>query len=217
MTAPGSYTTDTSDMFAVHRAILGALDSAPTLVTGAGDDAERAEIVGSFYENVLEFLHVHHGGEDELIYPLLEERCGDQLADLVRIDDQHKTLYAPMDDGRSAIAAWRIAPSTATAQGVVESLGAIDAALRPHLGDEEATVVPLCTAWISPEEWAQLPAHAMQSFRADKPWLVLGLVFEQLTSEQRAGMLEGMPPEMRTVWSEQWEPAFEAFVAEVRA
>jgi hypothetical protein len=217
MTTPGNYATDTSDMFAVHRALLEALDSAPTLVAGAGSDAERAETVGSFFENVLEFLHVHHSGEDELLYPLLEQRCPDRLAELVEIDDQHKTLFAPMDTGRSAIAAWRVAPSATTAQGVIDALGAIDAALRPHLSDEETTVVPLCSVWISPEEWARLPAHAMQSFRSDKPWLSLGLVFEQLTPAELDGLLAGMPPEMRALWTEQWQPAFESFVTDVRS
>jgi hypothetical protein len=56
----------------------------------------------------------------------------------------------------------------------------------------------------------------MMSFRADKPWLMVGLVREQLDQEQRDGMLAGMPPEMRTMWTEQMEPAFNAFIAEVR-
>jgi hypothetical protein len=42
------------------------------------------------------------------------------------------------------------------------------------------------------------------------------LVREQLDQEQRDGMLAGMPPEMRTMWTEQMEPAFNAFIAEVR-
>jgi hemerythrin-like domain-containing protein len=217
MTSPGSYNTDTSDMFAVHRALLGSLGAAPSFVARAGDDAERVEAIGSFYENVLEFLHVHHSGEDELLYPLLEQRCGDQLAELVRIDDQHKLLYEPMDVGRSAIVAWRSAPSPDSAQAVVDAMASVDRTLRPHLADEEATVVPLCTTWISPEEWGQLPGHALQSFRADKPWLILGLVFEQLAQEQRDTILAGMPPEMLAVWTEQWRPAFDSFIAEVRS
>ncbi|MFI5035490.1 MAG: hemerythrin domain-containing protein [Acidimicrobiales bacterium] len=216
MTSPGNYNTNTSDMFAVHRAILGALDAAPRLVGGTSADADRGETIGSFYENVLEFLHVHHSGEDELLYPLLEARCGDRLAELTRIDDQHKTLYEPMDMGRAAIAAWRAAPSAESAQPVVDAIAAIDETLRPHLADEEETVVPLCSLWLSPEEWAQLPAHSMMSFRADKPWLMVGLVAEQLTPEQRDGMIAGMPPELQTMMTEQWLPAFDQFISKVR-
>ena len=38
----------------------------------------------------------------------------------------------------------------------------------------------------------------------------------ELDQEHRDGMLAGMPPEMRTQWTEQMEPAFNAFMAEVR-
>jgi hypothetical protein len=69
---------------------------------------------------------------------------------------------------------------------------------------------------MSPEEWGALSGHAMMIFRADKPWLPLGLLREQLDQEHRDGMLAGMPPEMRTEWTEQMEPAFNAFIAEVR-
>ncbi len=217
MTTPGSFNTDTSDMAAVHRALLGALDSAAAYVGQAGDDTDRVEVIGSFYENVLELLNVHHGGEDKLLYPLLEQRCGSgDLAEIARINDQHKVLDAPLDAGRSAIATWRSTPSPESAQALVDALAAIDTTLRPHLTDEEMTVVPLCTTWISPEEWAQLPAHAVQSFRADKVWLALGLVFEQLTQEQRDAILTGMPPEFQKVVTEQWMPAFNTFITEVR-
>jgi Hemerythrin HHE cation binding domain len=86
MTTPGIYRTDVSDMFAVHKALTGALDAAPTYVAKAGVDSERVDVIGSFYENVIELLHVHHAGEDELVYPLLEERCTESRSELERID-----------------------------------------------------------------------------------------------------------------------------------
>ena len=216
MSNPGTYTTDTSDMFSVHRALLNALGEAPTYVSSAIFNAQRAEMIGSFYENVLEFLHVHHTGEDELVYPLLEERCKEELPLIQRIDAQHKYLDEPMDAGRSAIAAWRAAPSPEEAQAVLDSLSSIVETLRPHLSDEEIYVVPLCSAWISSEEWSRLPGHAIMSFRADKPFLAFGLVYEQLDADRRDAVLAGMPPEFRTVVTEQWLPAFDTYIAEVR-
>jgi hemerythrin-like domain-containing protein len=216
MTTPGNYTTDVSDMYAVHRALMNALDAAPTYVAGAGVDGARVDMVGSFYENVIEFLHGHHAGEDELVYPLLEQRCPERRSELVRIDDQHKLLYDPMDAARSAIATWRAAPSTAYAQAVIDAVGSIDEVLRPHLAEEEAVMLPLAATWMSAEEWGRVPGHAHMVFQGDKPWLPLGLIREQFSQEQRDGMLAGMPPEMRSEWIEQMEPAFNAFIAEVR-
>jgi hypothetical protein len=121
-----------------------------------------------------------------------------------------------MDAGRSAIAAWRAAPSTETAQAVIDAIASIAEPLRPHLAEEETVVLPIAAKSMSPEEWGALSGHAMTIFRGDKPWLPLGLLREQLDQEHRDGMLEGMPPEMRTQWTEQMEPAFNAFIAEVR-
>jgi hemerythrin-like domain-containing protein len=212
----GNHNTDVSDMVAVHRALTGALDAAPAYVAKAGLDSERVEVIGSLCENVIEFLHVHHTGEDELIYPVLEARCAESRSELERINDQHKLLDARMDAGRAAIATWRAAPSTDNAQAVIDAIASIVEPLRPHLAEEETVILPIATKWISPEEWARLPGHAMASFRADKPWLMMGLVGEQLDHEHRDGMLAGMPPEMRTMWTEQMEPAFNAFITEVR-
>jgi hemerythrin-like domain-containing protein len=203
-------------MYAIHHALTGALDAAPDYVAKAGVDSGRVEAISSFYENVIELLHSHHTGEDEVVYPVLEERCADRRADLERIDNQHKLLHEPMDAARSAIATWRAEPSADNAQAVIDAIAAIDEILRPHLAEEETVMLPIATQWMSPEEWGQLAGHAMGIFRADKPWLALGLVREQLNQQQRDGMLAGMPPEMRTAWIEQMEPAFNAFIAEVR-
>ena len=135
MTTLGTYNTDVSDMYAVHNALTGALDAAPRYVAEAGVDAERVEVIGSFYENVIEFLHVHHTGEDELVYPLLEERCAESRSELERIDDQHKLLHGPMDLGRSTIATWRAAASTEDAQAVIDAIASIADPLRAHLAE----------------------------------------------------------------------------------
>src|SRR5262245_58251511 len=51
----GIYDTDVSDMFAVHKAILGALAAAQAYVAEAGLDQARVDTIGSFNENVIEF------------------------------------------------------------------------------------------------------------------------------------------------------------------
>jgi hemerythrin-like domain-containing protein len=215
-TVGNSYDTDVSDMYAVHKAILGALDAAQAYVAEAGLEQKRVDTIGSFNENVIEFLHVHHGSEDAVLYPILEERCAESRSALERIDAQHKSLYAPMDAGRATNAAWRATPSTDTAQALIDAIGSIGETLRPHLAEEEVTVLPIARKWISPEEWARMSGHSMMSFAADKPWLMVGLVLEQLDQQHRDSMVAGMPPQMRTMWLEQMEPAFNAFISEVR-
>jgi hemerythrin-like domain-containing protein len=215
MSEPGTYDTNTDDMLAVHHAITQALTSAPRLVGGASDAGNEAA-VASFYQNVIEFLHVHHAGEDELIYPVLESRCVKDDDLLERIDSQHQLLHEPMDAARAAIVAWESAPTPQSAQAAVTAILAIESTLTPHLREEEANVLPLAKKWLSQEEWGQLPPHALQTFSLDKPWLALGMVYDHLPSDAERNMMIGsMPPPLQQMWTEQWQPAYRLFLAEV--
>lgn len=213
----GTYSTDTNDMRAVHGALLSSFGSADALVAGAGSDRVAVHTASSFLGNVVEFLHVHHQGEDVLIYPVLKERCPANRGLLTRIEDQHRLLDEPMADARLALDAWRSEPTSATADRIVGSFSLVRETLAPHLTEEEDEVLPLASAYLSPEEWAQLPGHAMSIFAGDKPWLALGLVREGLPEQQRGEMLAGMPPPLQQLWTDEWEPAFNTFIAEVRA
>jgi hypothetical protein len=120
-----------------------------------------------------------------------------------------------MAAAKSAIGTWRSDPSTGTT--VVHTLTVVDETLGPHLTEEENEILPLASSYMAPEEWAELPGDALRSFSGDKPWLALGLVREGLTEAQRALMLAGMPAPLQQLWTEQWEPAFSSFIAEVRS
>jgi hemerythrin-like domain-containing protein len=214
---PGNYSTDTNDMRAVHGALLSSLDSAGALVAGAGSDMAAVATASSFLENVVEFLHVHHQGEDELVYPALKERSPENQGRLACIEEQHRLLDEPMVDARSTLGAWRSGPTAITADRAVGAFSRVHRTLAPHLAEEEDEVLPIASAYLSPEEWAMLPGHALRTFTGDKPWLALGLVREGLTEAQRSAMLSGMPPPLQQQWADEWEPAFTSFIAEVRA
>jgi hemerythrin-like domain-containing protein len=202
-------------MIAVHRAILGALDDAPRLVDAVGTDPERHDDVVDFYSIVLDFLHEHHAGEDELLYPKLEERCPEHRSLLETIDAQHAELNGPMSTARSTLSAWTTdSPRSATA--LVDALNAIDGPLRIHLSEEEANVLPVAAKWNSPEEWDGLRAHGMGSAPPDKLWIIFGLINEHLSDDARAAMHAHMPPEVRTMAEEQWLPMFASYIAHLR-
>ena len=79
--------TDTSDMIAIHDTIRRAIRDAPGQIKAVSDgDIERARRVAEYLSEVFWLLQVHHEGEDELLYPLLEERL-----------PQHKELFARME------------------------------------------------------------------------------------------------------------------------
>jgi hemerythrin-like domain-containing protein len=212
-----TFQTETGDMRTVHKALLAAFDAADALVDAAGTDAAKVAVVATFFENVLEFLHVHHEGEDVLLYPRIVERCTEHATLLEQIDKEHALLNEPMAAARGAIAAWEMDPTSDTGAVVAASLDIVEGALRPHLRIEEDLVLPIASAHISPEEWGQLPAHSMQSFSGDKPWLPFGLILEQLSDEHRTVMLSHMPEPVHQAWDQQWSPVFSGFMTELRA
>ena len=81
---------------------------------------------------------------------------------------------------------------------------------------EEAEIVPLAGDHVTVEEWGMLPAHGFANFTGDKVWLILGLIRENFTDEQRAIMLAQMPPPAVEMWQSMGEASFDQMMAEVR-
>ena len=66
---------DTREMVVVHTAFRREIGAAPGLVRGvAAGDRARAHVVGDHVGLLLEMLHHHHVGEDDLLWPKLLER-----------------------------------------------------------------------------------------------------------------------------------------------
>jgi hypothetical protein len=64
---------DTRDMLLIHRVIRREIGRLPGLFRTAGEPARAARITAHASE-MLDFLPVHHTGEDELLWPALRRR-----------------------------------------------------------------------------------------------------------------------------------------------
>jgi iron-sulfur cluster repair protein YtfE (RIC family) len=202
---------DTNDMFAVHGVFRDSLGAAPTLVGGiAPDDAERVALIANYYENILSFLEAHHDGEEKLVFPLLRERCDGAGALIDHMAEQHEEALALLEQAKSSLAAWPSGDAAAQA-AAQERLDALCSHLVRHLTEEEQKVLPLAAANLSMEEWGALPGHGMANFHGDKIWLILGLIQERMTDEQRAAMLAHMPPPALEMWTGFGAQAFEDY------
>lgn len=208
---------ETSDMIALHRIFRDALAGSNRFVGSVADgDTDRAELVGSYYANVLELLHSHHEGEDELLTPRLLERMPEQAPTIERIAQQHQAVLAAVEAAEQAIATWRAAPSGDNRESAMSALAALQAGLTPHLDEEERVVLPIAAQCIDVAEWAQLPEHGLKTFGGDKLWLINGLVQEQMSPEQRASMEAHMPPSMLAQWNESGCEMFRSFITALR-
>jgi Hemerythrin HHE cation binding domain len=202
---------DTTDMFAVHGVFRDSLGAAPTLVGGiAPGDAERVALIANYYENILSFLHAHHDGEELLVFPLLKERCDGATELIDHMAEQHHEALELLEQTKVALAAWP-GGDAAAQTAAQERLDALCSHLNEHLAEEEQKVLPLAGEVLTMEEWGALPGHGMANFDGDKIWLILGLIRERMTDDQRAQMTAHMPPPALEMWTNFGEQAFKDY------
>jgi iron-sulfur cluster repair protein YtfE (RIC family) len=206
---------DVSDMYPVHNALRDSLAAAPRLVGGvdATDDARR-DLIANFYQNVIAFLHVHHHGEEQLIFPLLLERCEGQRQLIERVAGQHRDVDSLVSQSTATLGDWTSERGDAQ-EPCAQKLQELGQRMEEHLTDEEQHLLPLCATSLTEAEWGALPGHALGAFEGDKVWLILGLIRAHMTEEQRDRMLSHMPPPAVDMWTGFGESAYLDLMAEV--
>lgn len=208
---------DTSDMIGVHRVFRDAMAAAPRLIAAVKPgDIARAEVVATYYSNVLAMLHAHHEGEDELMTPKLLQRCPERADVISRIASQHHGLVDAVKAVERQIPGWAENPSIETGAKLAAALATVGAQLTIHADDEEREILPIAAQHMNVAEWGELPGHSMRTFSGDKLWLVLGLVQEQMTPEQVARMEANMPPALADFWTGTGRRLFQEFIADLR-
>jgi hypothetical protein len=191
---------DVTEMAAVHRVFRGAFTMTPKLVGGVADgDREGAAVVGAYLSTVLKFLHAHHTGEDELMFPKLVERAEDPEL-VARVNAQHHLIEPALAAAGATASDWSAGGSAELGRRLVGEVAVLAGVTTPHLDEEEATIMPIVSEHITLDEWHELPGHALRSMEGDELWLVLGLVRDQMSQEQRDHMLEAMPPPLVEAW-----------------
>ena len=210
-------TCDTSDMYIPHGMLRSAFAIAGDVI-GAGPfaDGDRTELISSFYANVLAFLHAHHGAEDALLWPLLRDRAPEQAALLDRMDGQHAAIEEVAVVASRALSGYSSAPTEEGAHALIAAIRRLAAELDVHLAEEEREILPLAAVTVSQDEWGSLPGWAMGHFSGDKIWLVLGLIFEQMTDAQVSATLAHVPSALREMWATTGHRDFAALIAAVR-
>jgi hemerythrin-like domain-containing protein len=206
---------DTSDMAAVHQVFRSSLASGPEFVASAASDDERRALIANYYANLMAFLKVHHEGEEELVFPLLIERDPEHRAVVERCESQHADVVGRMLAVNESVNSWELKGDSGAPE-LLEAMRSLDESLTPHLDEEETEVVPLAAEHLTVEEWGAMPAHGMRNFEGDKVWLIVGLIRENFTQQQRDAMLEAMPPPARQMWEGMGEAAFNTLIAQVR-
>jgi iron-sulfur cluster repair protein YtfE (RIC family) len=209
--------TDTHDMVVVHRAFRREFTLISPLVRAVpAGDTGRAAVLTDHARRILTGLHLHHTGEDELLWPKLLERCTPD-ADLVhRMEGQHEQVELHTERLHSALARWEAEARPAVTEEVAATFDALRAALFVHLDEEEREILPLAARHVTQAEWAELAEHGFgQMAKSDLP-LMFWMVVEEATPQEAAEMYANVPPPVRLLLRTVFARRYRRYVKRVR-
>jgi hypothetical protein len=145
---------DTRMMAVVHRALTRDLERVDLAVTTQPyPRGRRREALGEHVAWLMRFLHEHHTGEDEGLWPLVRERNPGAAPLLESLEADHRAITPAAE--RLEAAGIRYAASSGEGERAElhNALQALNAVLIPHLEREVAEAMPVVSASITHADW----------------------------------------------------------------
>jgi hypothetical protein len=203
---------DRQEMIMVHDMFRREFGLMPGVVRAVADgDRDRAAVIAGHIGMVTAILHEHHQAEDDLIWPVLVERCAPETAPLVGLmESQHEEVAAIGRAVDEALAGWTAHAGPAAREALAGALDRLVAVLRDHLALEEERVVPLIVKALPAAEWAQMLEKVAGGLPAEQLTLTFGMMMYEGDPEIIDLTVTNMPPEVRPVIKELASGAFAA-------
>jgi len=213
---PTRHACDTSDMRIPHAVLRENLADPERIILTAGPDPSRVEPVGAYYGAVLDFLHLHHTAEDVVLWPRLRERVPDRKELLDRMESQHTAIGAATIAAQAALDDYRSSPTPVNARTLVSAINTLNKVMEAHLSEEERSILPLAAVSLDQDEWDQMPSYALSHYRGGRPWLLLGLLFDEMTPAEREEMLARLPMPLLQIWEDDGPQRYRDLMSVVR-
>lgn len=166
----GGQAPDILGMKVAHRAMRGDLRRLAALMqdVAAGRttcDARRARAITWYTDRLAESIHHHHRTEDDVLWPVIEQRAG-SLIDLTELTDDHSVLDPELDRLRAAALALQADPaSQERAAALALQFAELRDLLDEHITEEEADVFPVILEYLSVDDWTRVERSAQRSGR----------------------------------------------------
>jgi hemerythrin-like domain-containing protein len=192
---------DTSDMVIVHRMFRRECALLPQLVAAvAAGDVARARIVAGHAREVLDMLHHHHMGEDELLWPRLSARTRFHTDLLARMDSQHQGLAMLLEHAATALADWLDAPTAHTSTPLTALLEQLSTGLNEHFDEEEAEILPIVERVLTAAEYQEVGQRGLVAIPLTRRLIVLGYLLEGATPQEQTDFLAAIPRPARLAY-----------------
>jgi hemerythrin-like domain-containing protein len=192
---------DTSDMVIVHRMFRRECALLPQLVAAVPvGDVTRAHTVAGHAREVLDMLHHHHLGEDELLWPRLLARTRFHTDLLARMDSQHHGLAVLLEHAATALPEWQDTPTAHTSTPLTTLLEQISTGLNEHFDEEETEILPIVERVITAAEYQEVGQRGLVSIPLTRRLIVLGYLLEDATPRERTDFLAAIPAPARLAY-----------------
>jgi len=201
-----------SEMLIAHDVFRREFALVPGLVRGvAAGDRDRAQIIGDHIQGATSVLHTHHVLEDDNVWPLLLDRCGESVAPLVGLmESQHHQIATLIPQVDEALTVWRDSATVESRQALVDVLDRLIPALKEHLSTEEGRVVPLMERHITAAEWNEFLKNESAAVDPDHLPLMLGMLMYEGDPESVEQVIATMSADTGPVIRRLAAPTFAA-------
>lgn len=194
-------TCDASGMAMIHRLFRSGYGEAPGLVRGVRDgDRRHAEVVAGHLGMLSAALHAHHEGEDQRLWPALDDRAPGCALHVARMKDQHREILTRVGELDAVVPAWRSTADAGAAAAVVSALEGVNRALAVHLPDEEATIVPVMEYTLTEAEVRWFSEHGRKATPKGYTWPSLGMILAAQPDGGEKFLREDLPAPVRLLW-----------------
>ncbi|MBP3044440.1 hemerythrin domain-containing protein [Arthrobacter jiangjiafuii] len=193
--------TGSAGMRRVHRFFLWAYDEAPGLVrsTDTGDTA-RAAYVGEVLGNFDGVLHIHHEGEDLLMYPQLAGRAPGCALHVTQMLEHHRQVGERLDRIEPVRQRWMETAGAEDSEELADLYEDLSALLKVHLRREVTEVMPVVDRVLSEKEMDAVGQHGIEQF--DKKFLVgyLGMMMATNPLDDQKAFFKEIPAPVRLAY-----------------
>jgi hemerythrin-like domain-containing protein len=200
-------------MLMVHNMFRREFALMPALVRSvAAGDRERAQIISDHITNVNDILHYYHHSGDENSWPLLLNRCGEEIAPLVQLMESQQEVVARFGhEVDEALEAWRDSASIESRKALADALDRLLPSLREHFSAEEKIIIPLMEQHITAAEWARMVQEYAADSDPESLLLAFGMFMYGGDPEAVETAIASMPAEVRPVIRQLAAQAFGSY------
>ncbi|MBK6762842.1 MAG: hemerythrin domain-containing protein [Micrococcales bacterium] len=194
----------------VHAALKSDLSRARDVLADDPPPRGRQRVaLGEHVSWMLEFLHGHHSGEDQGVWPLVRDRSpgASELPDSMEAD--HARIAPAADAAAKAAAEYTATATDAPRVALVGALDDLLAVLVPHLDREVAEAMPVVSASMSDREWKDIEQRYFLKSKSTKELAMEGhWMLEDIDPEGYDVVVHTVPPVLRFVLIYGFGPSY---------